>query len=274
LRAKAVDGGALLFLTTHSSVFIDVFENDAEAQIVHVTHENGRASVRTAAARSHHHGVLDDLDARASDVLQSNCVVWVEGPSDRRYFNRWIELWTNGNLREGAHYQCVFYGGKLLAHLSAAAESDDSADSLVDLLRMNRHAIVLVDSDRSKASNGINSTKKRIVDEMGQGPGIAWVTAGREIENYLPPATLAKLRDEKGDVTKPRKSSPFSKFSKTVATLGGEANALYSKSKVAFADNVVALLERDDIAGHLDLAQRLDAVVAKIKQWNSITDGR
>lgn len=36
--------------------------------------------------------LLNDLDIRASDLLQSNGIVWVEGPSDRVYVKRWIEL--------------------------------------------------------------------------------------------------------------------------------------------------------------------------------------
>ena len=34
--------------------------------------------------------ILDDLEARASDLLQANGIVWVEGPSDRIYFKNRI----------------------------------------------------------------------------------------------------------------------------------------------------------------------------------------
>ena len=33
--------------------------------------------------------MLNDLDVRASDLLQSNGIIWVEGPSDRIYIKRW-----------------------------------------------------------------------------------------------------------------------------------------------------------------------------------------
>ena len=75
-------------------------------------------------------GVLDDLDVRASDILLANSVIWVEGPSDRLYINRWIELWENGALKEGIHYQCMFYAGRLLAHISA----EDPAQQRVAVL--------------------------------------------------------------------------------------------------------------------------------------------
>ena len=33
-------------------------------------------------------------------------LIWVEGPSDRIYINRWIELFSEGKLEEGRDHQC------------------------------------------------------------------------------------------------------------------------------------------------------------------------
>ena len=38
----------------------------------------------------------------------------------------------------------------------------------------------------------INATKRRLQEEFDSGPGHAWVTDGREIENYLQPAQITK----------------------------------------------------------------------------------
>ena len=37
-------------------------------------------------------GCLDDIGIKASDILQSNGIIWVEGPSDRIYINKWIDF--------------------------------------------------------------------------------------------------------------------------------------------------------------------------------------
>ena len=108
LRKTAVEKGCHFFLTTHSSVVIDLFASDDQAQILHVTHNGKQASVRTVKTYIENCGVLDDLDIRASDLLQANGIVWVEGPTDRLYFNHWVSEWTDGKLKEGTHYQCVF----------------------------------------------------------------------------------------------------------------------------------------------------------------------
>jgi hypothetical protein len=77
----------------------------------------------------------------------------------------------------------MFYGGRLLAHLSA---SDDSVSDLISLLSINRYSIVVIDSDKKVSGAEINATKKRIHSEITNAGGIAWVTAGREIENEIP----------------------------------------------------------------------------------------
>jgi putative ATP-dependent endonuclease of OLD family len=117
LRATSEERHCRFFLTTHSPVDIDYFARDPSAQVLHVTHDRRNAIVTTVSDYLRGRSILDDLDVRASDILQANGIIWVEGPSDRLYLNRWIELWTDRALREGAHYQILQYGGSLLAHL-------------------------------------------------------------------------------------------------------------------------------------------------------------
>lgn len=96
-----------VFLTTHSNVALDFFGQRSDSQIIHVSHDGKSASTRTIDAHFDHVGLLTELGARPSDLLQANGVIWLEGPSDRVYFNRFIELYADGELREGKDYQCV-----------------------------------------------------------------------------------------------------------------------------------------------------------------------
>lgn len=159
LRGIALTNKAHFFLTTHSNVVIDLFSSDAITQIYHIIHNGTEATSNPVKTYIQKTGILDDLEIRASDLLQSNGVIWVEGPSDRLYFNRWVELWSNGTLREEAHYQCVFYGGRLLAHLSAEVPGEGEP-KLIKILSTNRKAIMLIDSDKRTESDPINDTKK------------------------------------------------------------------------------------------------------------------
>jgi hypothetical protein len=134
----------------------------------------------------HRSEICADLGYHPSDLLQSNCVIWVEGPSDRVYVEWWISA-IDARLVEGIHYSVMFYGGRLASHLSA---DDDAAKEFILLRRLNRHGVIVMDSDRGAASADINETKKRLAREFDEGPGHAFVTEGREIENYIEPDLL------------------------------------------------------------------------------------
>jgi putative ATP-dependent endonuclease of OLD family len=114
------------------------------------------------------------------------------GASDRLYINRWIELYAKARIKEGTHYQCVFYGGRLLAHL-AADDPEIDTDEVVKILRLNRNAILVVDSDKRSVDDELNSTKLRLINEIENFRGFVWVTAGKEIENYLALSAIKAL---------------------------------------------------------------------------------
>ncbi len=91
---------------------------------------------------------------------------------------------------EGIHYSIMFYGGRLAAHLSGAVDAKE-VEGFISLRRLNRRGVMLIDSDRDKPRKPINATKLRLRDEFDSGPGHAWITDGREIENYLTPTQVA-----------------------------------------------------------------------------------
>ena len=165
-------------IATHSAAFLDT----RGAAIFRVWQDEGVTRVRRAASRNERFQICGDLGHRASDLLQSNAVVWVEGPSDRIYLRHWLKA-VDPELEEGLHYSIMFYGGRLLSHLSA---NDQEVDDFIALRQLNRNLAILIDSDKSSPHTGINETKKRIEAEFATDGGFAWVTAGREIENYVP----------------------------------------------------------------------------------------
>lgn len=264
LRSLAVGSGLVVLLTTHSSVAIDLFGKDPEAQIVHVLHEGEFAEIRSVTTYIENRGVLDDLDVRASDLLQSNGIIWVEGPSDRIYLNRLIAEWSAGQLVENHHYQCVFYGGRLLAHLSGRAEDTDAA---VSILKINRNAAVIVDSDKRGEGDEINATKTRVLQEIQAVGGLGWITEGREVENYLSPSVVAKLTNK--DMAEIPTVGQFVDF---FAYLDGVAPGLgkkYREKKPLLAEAVAPYLTRDSMT-LFGLGAQMDALCQQIRRWNRL----
>lgn len=170
------------FFTTHSAHLLDT----PEASIFHIRLQNGVTTVDPVYTASEKSLVCADLGYRASDLLQANCVIWVEGPSDRIYLNHWVKS-IDEKLVEGIHYSIMFYGGRLLSHLSA---NDPEVTEFISLRRLNRYISILIDSDRKTTHSHLNQTKTRVRKEFDEGEGFAWITKGREIENYISPNIL------------------------------------------------------------------------------------
>ena len=264
IRDFALEQGCYTFLTTHSSVIIDMFSRDNRAQIVHTMHDGTKAIAKRAETYVDNRGICDDLGIRASDLLQANSIFWVEGPSDRLYVNRWIDLWSNGELKEGVHYQCMFYGGRLLAHISALDPERKLTDA-IPILRLNQNAIFLMDSDKKTSSGKIDSTKKRIAQEITDMGGLAWITHGKEVENYIPPEVIA---EHYGKPPQP----PLGKYEDLAEYLdkniGKDEGKRFEKAKVEFAAIVCPMLSKDNLQSTLDLPTKLTEICEKIKAWN------
>ena len=101
------------FITTHSPSFLE----SPYVAVFHVRLEDGDSIVTPAYTANQKSCICMDLGYCPSDLLQANCIIWVEGPSDRIYLNYWIRREAK-DLVEGIHYSVMFYGGRLLSHLS------------------------------------------------------------------------------------------------------------------------------------------------------------
>lgn len=264
IREVALRENCKIFLTTHSNVVIDLFSKDEEAQIIHIKNNGITASAKKVETYLDSSGILDDLDFRASDLLQSNGVVWVEGPSDRTYFNKWVELWAGGALKEGVHYQCLLYGGKLLAHLTA---STDELEEAISILKVNRNCILIMDSDKNAAQGKINATKTRIKEEIETIQGMAWITKGKEIENYLPQEAL-KAHFNNDNLPELEQFKKFPEFLNEVVA-EGEGDK-FSDNKVLFAERLTPLLSKEMLEGVLDLNEKIEEACKRIKEWNKL----
>ena len=261
LVQKAVAHNCHMFITTHSSVEIDFFSKHKDCQIIHISHDGKVAKCNPISSRSNALNSLAELDVRASDLLQSNCIIWVEGPSDRSYLNKWIDLYSGGMLVEGVHYQCMFYGGRILSHFTMDPENPE----LVDVFTVNRNAIFLIDSDKESDSDSINDTKQRIVDEAIAMDALVWVTSGREVENYIPTSVLVEEFPSAVDLTLSQFTNIFDALKEHV-----KENRKRLASKYVFAELICEHLTKDKLGDALDLESRIVQVVEKIEKFNGL----
>ena len=253
-------------ISTHSPTFINAMSASDDVQVFHLRLENGATVGGPILRDKDSLRALHDLGVRASDVLQSNCVLWVEGPSDRVYLKRWLEM-VSPDLVEGQDYSIMFYGGRLLSHLYA--DRDKVPDELIHILRINQNAVVMMDSDRKQPRAHLNKTKRRVRDECERSGGICWVTDGREIENYLPERVVATACEELVGKQIAIAIGPYDKFEDTLSQALKEARAKnldYSADKVRYARKFVQHFELADMDNQL--RKRIEEIVAKIRHWN------
>ena len=250
-------------MTTHSAVLLDtdianVFKVDWSAgqgtTVALVSTPNDRAALATL------------LGFRASDLVQANAVIWVEGPSDRIYLKKWLSL-VDDELVEGVHYSFVMYGGRLAEHLTASeAEqgtvAEERLDRFLQITRINRHAIFVMDSDLTETDQPLASYKVRIQEEFAEdNSGLTWVTAGVMIENYVEPsgfrAAYAKIHSRKNDLpyTGDLSCNPF---------VGG----VKQPDKVGIAEAVVAT--QASVPDRADLLTKLQECSRYLRQVNGM----
>lgn len=253
--------GALIFLTTHSNVTLDAYQNSELVNILHLQKDNDKVILINITNKIQKNSILNDLGIKASDLLQSNGIIWVEGPSDRVYINSWMRIHNNTNFTEGKDYQCVFYGGRLLSNLSL-----DDENELVNLMNVNRNAIIVLDSDKKRNNTPLNKTKKRIINEAEKNGILVWVTKGREIENYIP----EKIIKEKYNKEKSRfHFEQFQNIEEYIEKLkNGEGNK-FLRDKINFAKNIMEKCTWDDLKNSYDLDKMICKVENRITEWNS-----
>ncbi|WP_313912635.1 ATP-binding protein [Tahibacter sp.] len=267
VESHALKTRSPVFLTTHSPVMIDMLGSAPHAQITHVVHDGKTATTKRITAHFDRLDAISTLGARPSDLLQANGIVWVEGPSDRVYMNRWISLVSNGELSEGRHYQCAFYGGALLARYQVTTPDVESSE-FSNLLRINPNIVLVCDSDLSTKRGQLKERVQRTSDEVRQIPrAIAWVTDTKEIENYLTGQILTEAFGIH-DLPDPSQYEFFFPAKEAKSYL---ETRLQRKSidKVELAERCAPFMTIELLTRRFDWKARMNEIVAAIRAWNA-----
>lgn len=244
LRKHQCDKNLQIFMTTHSPTIINSFNTIEKVQIFHTQgHTIEPISQLTQ-------DVLIDLDTKASDLLQTNGIIWVEGPSDRIYITAWLNYYAKINnlplISFGNECEYLYYGGSLLSHIG------EYNKELVSAMSVNRNAIFIMDKDLNGDVDLFpKTTKARIYDLYNDKTRqtYSWVTCRYTIESYLPD----EFRDIYFELKDKRLVAIKSTAKVKIAKIFSKDNALVSKS---YEDNV-------------KLQQQIKIMYGLIKEWNN-----
>ena len=251
----------LVFITSHSHVAINCFYDKKDTSIFHVyKKENGSSAIDSIENSADKASILNDLGVLASDIFQSNGIIWVEGPSDRVYLNKWLAI-KYPKLKENEHYTFLYYGGKNLAHFTADEKQENS---LINILLTNRNGLIVMDRDEDSPEKKIRDTKKRVKDEFESRNMYVWITKGREIENYLMSKDINRSLGLSEDKAL-EQIGESDKFRDYISS----AKPSFEGQKVAFAQEMTF---DDSSLGIMDLKERINDIAKKIKEWNNISE--
>jgi predicted ATPase len=185
------------FITTHSPSLIDCI-NDNWA-VFRIFKKDGASKISCNDNIIKYYETLDALGVKASQILQANTIIWVEGPSDRIYIKKFIDLYSDNMLKEGKDFSFLYFGGTNLASFTLF---DDPDQSLINILSSSRRAVLIADSDCKSRTMRDDENFKKYLDDFTQRMDAAikttkgidssledyfkiWITDGREVENYI-----------------------------------------------------------------------------------------
>ena len=196
------------FLTTHSNHFLDLtldiesvsvfaFEKHLEAK---ADREKPPRFTVTNVSRSDRRP-LELLGVRNSSVLLTNCTIWVEGITDRRYLAHWLALYQQqlqGNtsagrakfFKEDLHYSFVEYSGGNITHWSFLDETGPEVKRLCGKL------FLIADNDGAAPDSAKGKRHTKLTARLGDRFCLLPV---REIENLLTPEALRLVLEAYGE---------------------------------------------------------------------------
>ncbi|MFY7762034.1 ATP-dependent nuclease [Aquidulcibacter sp.] len=191
-----------LIFVTHSPVVMEHLASVHDATTHHVYREGAATVCRPIQHFKDACNALTDLGARASDLLQANFVIWVEGPTEQILIPYLISKYAQ-DLVFGTDYIVVLYGGNLLLHFSGdmpeLANSDESmstdiGDHRIEVARLNRNFAFVMDSDGEVEGKPPKRAKEAIRQAQNDGLEFPiWTTYCREIEGIYPIEIFTKV---------------------------------------------------------------------------------
>jgi predicted ATP-dependent endonuclease of OLD family len=189
------------FIATHSNHFLDLtadtesisvftFRRQVKATQDQDQEQDPEFVIENVSNDNTH--TLELLGVRNSSVFLSNCTIWVEGITDRRYVAHFLKLYiksltTDGYaFKEDLHFSFVEYSGSNITHWSFL---DDAKDAIIAERLCGRLSLISDNDEveeKSKRHQRFQKLKEKLGDRFHLLPC-------REIENILTPPVISAV---------------------------------------------------------------------------------
>ena len=116
-----------------------------------------------------------------SDLLFSNKMIWVEGPTDAIYLEFWLKKYAEEKKlkvpKKGIDYEFSTFGGASAENFylleddyeyNPSKEKDPKSNKIFDMLKIHPYSFILIDNDGGKLENGKISDGKSTFEKFKQ----------------------------------------------------------------------------------------------------------
>lgn len=224
LKQIARSGGQIM-LSTHSPIFID---RRGRGDLHLIKREGGKTSTRMI--NEDYLSAVEELGARNSDILQSDFVIYTEGPSDasilKTVAREYVEDWVRKNVT--------------IQHLGGTGNIQ-SCDPK-DLEGINHNFCFLLDSDRRYEGASPSNAVQEIQEDCNGLRASVHILEKREIENYFSSIGINQTLglDVDTDFVGGYDDIPEKLHSELAETHAGEGEASLEERQCDACDNIAA----------------------------------
>ena len=290
---------SFFFITTHSSILIDFFGSDMNSQIIHIQNDGLSSTVKTIETHFDGKNVLKDLDYKPSDLLMSNGIIWVEGPSDVLYLELFIDLFNQRHENELKRLNYTIQPLATAIWKYAGFEdfnwdkiNKSTQNQIISLEKLNYNHLLVIDNDgnyenllpsqHQSFSNGNGKNKAMLILESMKNANRAenelknnfgdtkdgklffWVNDGT-IETYLKHFISNKGNDFKKYFDLKEERGYFEKKRKEEFSSFSKVQLAVEIGKFCLENN----LTLDDFAlEDSELFNKIKRLIETIKSWN------
>lgn len=201
------------FITTHSNHLLEIADENKSVAIYKFerkikSDEDGEPFefFDIVQKRFNDISVLDCLGVRNSSVFLSNCTIWVEGITDRKYIKKYLEIYSERHselrkYKEDFHYSFVEYSGSNITHWNFE-DKDDPKN--INAQKISNRIFLIADRDCNKTGAIPKAKISRHAGLIATLDKNFYLTKGKEIENSLSPRVIERIikKLEKNDKLK------------------------------------------------------------------------
>lgn len=186
------------FIVTHSSHIIESSLANTKISIYKTINLNKKNSqFKIIKTTNHDLEILELLGISNGSVFMANCLIFVEGISDKIIIQKYLEVYMqekNFDFREDVHYAFAETGGGNIAHWDFLKDINDEDIATIHASSFSNRSFIICDNDGNKKKERKEKLKQMVGEQY------FYELPVREIENTIKRDVLERTLFNSGEI--------------------------------------------------------------------------